>query len=105
MPAEELTEQYQRDNQTQGEILDETGTHFGKIDVEHHDNEQEKYGNCTYINDHQQHRDELCANQHHFQTSAIKEREDKPKYGVYRVARSDHQQRAADHQTCEKVKG
>ena len=43
------------------EVLDEPGAQLGEIDVEHHHHEQEQHRDRADVDDHQQHRDELGA--------------------------------------------
>ena len=52
------------DEQTDGRVLDEAGFQLGEIDVQHHDDEQEQHGHRADVDDDEDHRQELGAQQH-----------------------------------------
>src|SRR3546814_17046640 len=74
-------------------ILDKTGTKLGKVDVQHHDYEEEENRDRANINDDQQHGDELRLQQNH-KSRSIEERHDQPEQAVHRITR-EYRQRTA----------
>jgi flagellar biosynthesis/type III secretory pathway M-ring protein FliF/YscJ len=80
------------------------GAQFGKVDVEHHDHEQEQHRDRAHIDDDQQHGDELRAQQQH-QARRIEEGEDQPQHAMDRVARENRQRTARHHEGGKEVKG
>src|SRR3546814_2691983 len=58
-PEHNFRDQEDSDQCPKGQILDKTGTKLGKVDVQHHDYEEEENRDRANINDDQQHGDEL----------------------------------------------
>ncbi len=80
-----------------GRYLQETLLEFGEIDVEHHDDEQEQNRHRADIDDDEDHRQELRAEQQE-QPRRVEEGEDQEQHRMHRVARrDDHEARGDDH--------
>ena len=65
-------------------VLDEAGAQLREVDVEHHDDEQEQHGHRADVDDHQDHGQELGAEQHE-QPRRVEEGEDQEQHRVHRV--------------------
>ena len=70
-------------------ILDEAGAQLGEVDVEHHDDEQEQHRDRADVDDDQDHRQELGAQQHE-QPRRVEEGEDQEQHRVHGVLGRDH---------------
>ena len=101
---DDLGQQHQRDQQPERQVAGEARAQRREVDVEHHHHEQEQHRDRADVDDHQQHRDELGADQQH-QPGGVEEGEDQPQHAVHRVAREDHRHRRSDGQRREQVKG
>ena len=101
---DDLGEQHQRDDDPERQVAGEPRAQLREVDVEHHHHEQEQHRDRADVDDHQQHRDELGAEQQH-QPRRVEEGDDQPQHAVHRIAREDHRDRRSDGQRREQVKG
>jgi hypothetical protein len=99
---QQFSHQHQSDEQTQRQVLGETGPQRGKIDVEHHHHEEEQHSDRADVDDDQQHGDELGPDQHH-QTRRVEERQDQPQHRMDRVACQDGGGARDDHQRGKQI--
>ena len=82
----QLDQQDQADGAADRQIVQHALAQFGEIDVEHHDDEQEQHRDRADIDDDQDHRQELGAEQDE-EAGGIEEGEDEEQHGMDRIAR------------------
>ena len=85
----QLGQQDEADERAERRILDEAGAQLGEVDVEHHDDEQEQHRHRADVDHHQDHGQELGAQQHE-QARRIEEGEDQEQHRVHGVPGRDH---------------
>ena len=98
---DELNEEDQTDEHPDRQVLQKSLPQLREVDVEHHHHEQEQDRDRAHVNDDQDHRQELGAEQEK-QTRRIHESEDEKQDRVNRVLRGDHHERRRDHHRGEK---
>ena len=74
------------------QVVEEALAELDEIDVEHHHHEQEEHRDRADIDDDQDHRQELGAEQHE-QAGGVDEGEDQEQHRVHGIARADHHHR------------
>jgi hypothetical protein len=99
---DQLDQQHQTDERADGCVLDEARAQLGEIDVEHHNDEQEQHRDGADVDDDQDHRQELGAEQHE-EARGIEERKDQPQHRVDGIARDDDQQSGHHRDAREQV--
>ena len=90
------------DDQADGRILDEAGAQLGEVDVEHHDDEQEQHGDGADVDDDEDHRQELGAEQDE-QPGGVEEGEDEEEHGVHGVLGHDDHHRRGDRKRRKQI--
>ena len=85
---QQLGEQHGADQRADRQIVEQALAQLGEIDVEHHHHEQEQHGDRADIDDDQDHRQELGAQQHE-QAGRVDEGEDEKQHRVHGIARGD----------------
>ena len=100
----QLSHQNHREQQAERYVFDKTRAQFGKINIKHHDNEQEQDRDRTDIDNDQQHRDELCTDQHH-KACRVEEGDNQPQHAVHRIARENDHRGRRDDDACEDIEG
>jgi hypothetical protein len=98
----ELDEHADADQRADRQILQESFLQLGKVDVEHHDHEQEQHRDGADVNDDEDHRQELGPGDHE-QAGRIDESHDKKQHRVNRIARDNHDERGGDHDRGEEI--
>src|SRR5258706_8236023 len=99
---DELGQQDAADQGPQGSVLDEACLEGGKVDVQHHDDEQEQHGHRTDVDDDEQHGEEFSAEQQE-QTGGVEIGEDQKQHGMNRVPGQDHHRRRENGERCKQV--
>src|SRR5258707_319714 len=69
---------------------------LGKVEVEHHHDEEKKNRDGTYVDDHENHREEFGPEQHE-QGRSVKESKDEKQDGMDGITRRDDRKRGQDH--------
>ncbi len=76
-------------------ILQGTALQFRKINVQHHDDEEEKNRNRSDVDDQKYHRKELSAGQQE-QSCGVEECKDQEQHGMHGIACRNHHERTGD---------
>ena len=85
-----------------GAFLMKPALQLGEVDVEHHDDEQEQHGHRADVDDDQDHRQELGAEQHE-QPRRVEEGEDQEQHGVHGVLGGDHHEARGHREGREQI--
>ena len=99
---QQLGEEDHADQRADRQVLQEALPQLGEVDVEHHHDEQEQDRDRADIDDHQDHRQELGAQQHE-QARRIDEGEDQEQHRVHRVPRRDDHHGRGDADAGEQI--
>ncbi len=92
---QQLGQQDQPDHPTQRQVLQEPGTQFGEIDVQHHDHEHEQHRDRADVDHDQGHGQELRPQQHE-QPGGVEERQDKEQHRMNGVLGRNDQHAGGD---------
>ena len=93
-----------RHGKAERQILQGAALQRLEINIEHHDDEQEQHRHGADVDDDQQHRQELGAEQDEH-AGGVEEGENQPEHRVHRVPRGDHHQAAGEQQAGEQIEG
>ena len=83
---QQLDQQHDADQRADRQVIEEALAQLGEIDVEHHHDEQEQHRDRADIDDDQDHRQELGAEQHE-QPRRVDEGEDQEQHRMHGVLR------------------
>ena len=99
-----LDDQDQRHDAADRQVAGEAGPELGEIDVQHHHHEQEEDGDGADVDDHQDHGQELGAQQHE-EAGGREEGRDQEEHRVHGIAGADHEQRRPQRRGRQNVEG
>ena len=91
------------DRRTDRQIVEDALAQLGKVDVEHHHDEQEQHRDGADIDDDQDHRQKFGA-QEHEQAGRVDESENEKQHRMHGIARSNHHERRGDADAGKKIK-
>jgi len=99
---DQLHKKQNPDDGADRQIFEKARAQLGEIHVEHHNHEQEQHHDRADIDDHQDHGEELGAQQHE-QTGGVEEGKDEIEHRMHRVLRGDHHHAGADAHRGEQI--
>ena len=99
---QQLDQHHRPDERADRQVAEEALPQLGEIHVEHHHDEQEQHRDRADIDDDQDHRQELGAEQHE-QPRRVDEGEDQVQHRMHRVFRRDDHEGRRDANPGEEV--